>query len=249
MGGRAAATLALALVAAGVLSACESTQDKSARLERDGAGKADVSAVARGARNADVQVLRTTVLADAKGGRAIVVALRDTGPSQAAVPLQIVAKDAKGAPVYKNDLEGLQTSLQQMAFLARGRTAYWVHDQVIAPAKPASVDVHVAASKAPRPRSVPDVRLRGVHLTHDDSGLLVKGVVQNRSAVPQRNMPIYAVATKGGRVVAAGRALIERLDPEPQKKPTVFRIYFIGDPSGAALDVRAIPSTFPGASS
>lgn len=249
MRARAVEAAALSLVAVAVLSACESTQSKSARLEQDGAGKAQLSTVARGAANPDVKVLDTTILANRDGGRAVVVELQDTGRAQAAVPIQIVAKDAKGAPLYKNDLEGLQPSLQQMAYLAGGRSAYWVHDQVTAAERPASVDVHVAEPKAARPRKVPDIRLTGVHLTTDVSGVLVKGVVENHSTTVQRNLPIYAVARKGGKIVAAGRALIERLDPEPQRKPTVFRIFFIGDPKGASLDVRAVPSTFPGASS
>lgn len=248
MRAQAAQAVALSVVAATVLSACESTQSKSARLEKDGAGKAQLQTVAKGAENPDVKVVGTTILANRDGGRAVVVELQDTGGAQTAVPIQIDAKDAKGATLYKNDLAGLQPSLQQMAYLARGRTAYWVHDQVTAAERPASVDVRVAEPKDDRaPGTVPDIRLKQVHLTDDVSGLLVKGVVENHSKTVQRNMPIYAVARKGGKVVAAGRALIERLDPEPQKKPTVFRIFFIGDPKGASLDVRAVPSTFPGA--
>jgi hypothetical protein len=88
-----------------------------------------------------------------------------------------------------------------------------------------------------------------VKLENDADGLYAIGVVKNLSKISQANMPIYAVARSGGKIVAAGRALIEKLDPEPQKKPTVFRIFFVGNPKGAQLDVRAYPSTFTGASS
>ena len=42
--------------------------------------------------------------------------------------------------------------------------------------------------------------------------------------------------------MAAGRALVEKLAPEPQKKPTRFSIFFIGDPKGGTLDVRPVPT-------
>jgi hypothetical protein len=248
MPARATPALLLAALAALTLSACESTQSKSRRLETTGAGKAQLTTISAGAANPDVEVLGTTILHNRDGGRAVVVELDDEGGDQAAVPIQIVAKDAKGKPLYKNDLHGLQTSLQQMAYLRRSRRTFWVHDQVTATDVPRSVDVEVGKAKAPAPAAVPEIALRRVHLAHDQtSGTVLTGVVQNRSKVSQRNLPIYAVARRGGRIVAAGRAIIEKLDPEPQKKPTVFRIYMIGDPKGAQLDVRPVPTTFTGA--
>lgn len=246
---RLAPLAAAALLAGGGLSACESTQTKSARLAKDAKGQADLKTITAGAANPDVKVVDTTILHNRDGGRAVVVELQDTGRDQAAVPVQIDALDAKGTSVYKNDLQGLQTSLQQMAYLAGGRRAFWVHDQVTAVDVPKKVRVDIGKATAPAPAAVPRIELEDVHFDQDlTSGLVLTGVVRNRSKIAQKNMPIYAVARQGGRVVAAGRAIIERSDPEPQKKPTVFRIYFIGNPKGARLDVRPVPTTFTGAS-
>ncbi len=240
---------ALLVVAALAVTGCESTQTKSARLEKEGAGKAQVGTVKAGVANPDVKVADTTILSGKDGAHAVVLTLDDRGAPQAAVPIQIVAKDAKGAQLYKNDLQGLQPSLQQMAFLSKGEKAYWVHDQVLASTDPKTVDTTVGVSKAPKPADVPKVEIRDTKLDTDPaSGTFATGTVHNLSKVPQVNLPIYAVALKRGKVVAAGRAIIDRLNPEPQKKPVIFRIFFVGDPKGAELDVRAVPSTFtPGA--
>jgi len=59
-------------------------------------------------------------------------------------------------------------------------------------------------------------------------------------------MPIYAVAKRGRRIVAAGRAIIEKLDPDPQPKPTVFRIFFVGNLTGARIEAHAYPTVLEG---
>ena len=238
---------ATALVAAAaallLLPACESSQTKSARLKKQGAEAAQLTTVSAGAKNADVDVVSTTVLTAANTS-AVVVGLRNSGPAdQIAVPVQIQAKDAKGKVVYKNDLDGLQPALQQMAVVRRGATQFWINDQVTASAPPKTASVDVGAAKGKPAGALPKITLSRVRTQSDDvSGSFVSGIVRNESAQAQLNMPIYGVFRRGTRVVAAGRALIERLAPEPQKKPTVFRIFFIGDPKGGKLSLQAEPT-------
>ena len=59
---------------------------------------------------------------------------------------------------------------------------------------------------------------------------------------------MFGVAIRGGKVVAAGRAIVEKLDPAPTKKPVRFKIYFIGDPKGAALKLTTAPTVLKEAS-
>ncbi len=226
---------------------CESSQTKSARLERLGAKAAKTSRVSAGAANPDVKVTGTQVLHSA-GATAAVVGLRNTGPAaQAAVPVQIQVKDAHGKALYKNDLEGLQVALQHMAYLGKGEKAFWVHDQVVGADRGRSVTVAVGkpSARAPATRA-PRIKLVGAHLTRDSTGRFLTGRVRNASKVTQRNMPIYAVAKRGRRIVAAGRAIIEKLDPDPQPKPTVFRIFFVGNLTGARIEAHAYPTVLEG---
>lgn len=246
MSGRPAHAVALAGLLAAALAGCESTQAQSARLAKQGAEAAVVGTVSAGARNPDVRVGRTTLLRSALG-TAAVVELTNTGPAdQAAVPIQLDVEDAKGASVYKNDTDGLQPSLQQLALLRRGRPVFWVNDQVTAAAPARKASVTVGRARGPAPADVPEIRLVGTRMDEDESGPLATGIVENRSRVTQRDMPIYGVVRRGGKVVAAGRALVEKLPPGPRKKPVRFSIFFIGDPSRGTLDVRAVPTVLTG---
>jgi hypothetical protein len=241
--------LLLAPVVVLAFAGCESSQTKSARLATDGAGKAALSKVSAGAANPDVRVGETKVLAT-DAGTAAVVELRNTGAkAQAAIPVQIDVQDAKGASLFKNDVAGLQPALQQMAYLAAGQDVYWVNDQIVAAQRPKKVVVAVGKPKSPAATAAPRIALEGVKLDHDSTGVYASGIVRNTSKLTQINLPIFGVALKGGKVVAAGRSLIEKLAPEPQKKPTRFRMFFIGDPRGADLRLTVAPTVLQEGSS
>jgi hypothetical protein len=244
---RLGAIAGCALVAVGA-AGCESSQDKSAQLAKSGAGKASTSLVKAGAANTDVVVGQTAVLRGAGGASAAVVVLRNRGPrAQAGIPVQIEVTGAGRKVVYKNDLAGLQIALQQLAYLAPGEQVAWVNDQVTASATPKAVQAQVSRPTGGTPAGKPPkVVLVGTRLEHDSTGVYLTGTVRNESKVAQTNLPIYAVARRGSRIVAAGRAIIERLEPEPQSKPTIFRIFFVGDPKGATLDVQPVPTVLEG---
>ena len=65
------------------------------------------------------------------------------------------------------------------------------------------------------------------------------GFAANRSKVEQRKLVIFAVARKGGRVVAAGRAQINRVKPRKRTRYTIF----IGNPRGARISPEAPPTS------
>lgn len=239
---RLAATGCIAAVAALSLSACESTQTKSARLEKTGKNQAKLTTVSAGAANTKVKILGTTVL-HSKTGNAAVVQIQNTGPAaEIDVPLGIQVKGTDGKVIYKNDIAGLQPALQSMAYLDKGQTAYWVNDQVLAVDPPKSVDATVSKEKSDFAGTPPKITLAKPVIDVDETGPYATGEVKNESDLPQINLPIFAVALKGGKVVAAGRAIIERLDPAPTKKPVNFKIYFIGNPRGAELQLTAAPT-------
>lgn len=242
MSARRPLIVAAAAVAAVGLSACESSQTKSARLEKTGKAEAKTSVVKAGAANAVVKVLSTAVL-HSDLGSAAVVELENTGPdAEVRVPLLIDVKDAKGASAYKNDIDGLQPALQQMAFLGKGQKAYWVNDQVLGAAIPKSVDVQVGKEQSTFAATPPKITLGPARLDSDSTGSYATGEIRNESKILQTNVPIFGVALKGGKVVAAGRALIEKLPPAPTKKPITFKIFFIGDAKGAQLEFTTVPT-------
>lgn len=234
----------LALAAAAGLAGCESTQDKARRRQAESAralqGREGLKITAV---NRDVAVLGKTILSD-KNGTAVVVELENRGRDQADVPIAIRLADAKGKKVFANDAPGLEPALVSIPLLQRGKDAYWVHNQVLPAGTPEKLDVRVGRARpAAVPAEPPHITLSEITLDRDQDGAFVTGVVHNRSTVIQKRLTIFAVAKKGDRVVAAGRAVVDKLPAGPQdpKKPTRFTVYFIGNPAGATLDFTVPP--------
>ena len=65
--------------------------------------------------------------------------------------------------------------------------------------------------------------------------------VTNASTIPQYDLPVYVVAVRGGRDVAAGRATVPHLGTHGT---TTLSVSVLGSPRGATLDVIATPTIF-----
>jgi hypothetical protein len=68
----------------------------------------------------------------------------------------------------------------------------------------------------------------------------VIGTVTNKSQIDQAKLVLFAVARRGGQVVAAGRGLIKKA--KAGAKPAPYVIFFIGDPAGADVSIEAPPT-------
>jgi hypothetical protein len=224
-----------------LFSACESTQQKSERLGRAGKG---TSLAAKGLvvsrQSTDVKVIETDALQDSNG-TAAVVALRNTSKrALAEVPIAIDVRDAGGKSLFRNDAPGLEPTLVKAPLLRPGERFLWVNDQVSASTKPHSLKVKVGETATPSPAHVPRIELTAPRLEHDSvSGSEAIGMVANHSRVEQRKLVVFAVARRAGKVVAAGRAQINRLQPGKRAR---FHVFFIGNPSGARITVAAPPT-------
>jgi hypothetical protein len=228
-----------ASLATALFAGCESTQSKSARLEKNSVGVAKEGGLVVRKSNPDVRVLWTQALQD-QNGTAVVVAMKNTGSRAfARLPVAIDVKGAKGKSLFKNDAPGLQTSLTEAPLVRPRGTLLWVNDQVTAAEPPQIVKARVGLSKR-RLANPPRISIAGIHLREDPvDGLEAVGRVTNHSPVEQRKLVIYGVARKGRTVVAAGRALVSRLKP---KKPARFQLFFIGNPRKGRLTVTAPPT-------
>ncbi len=247
------ATTLLTVVALGALaltlSACESTESESARLGREGAKLiASAGTLGTGGANPDVRVGQVALVQGA-GRTAAAVQLTNTGPgAQLDVPVLIDVRSPQGASVYRNDIEGLEPSLQQMALLPAHTSGWWVDDQVLASGTPSSVNVRVGAAKvsAGKAASVAStgVQVSGVTLgSQEFVGPYLQATAINHSGAAQHNMPIFAVALRGARVVAAGRALVPSLAASGAGSQASFRLYLVGSTAGARIELTPAPTT------
>jgi hypothetical protein len=233
-------SVALAGVAL-VVGGCESTQDKSARIAAELGPVQQEEGLKITKRSKDVEVASTTLLSDANGS-AVVVRLRSRSDEDlVGVPIAIDVLDAKGKSVYRNDIPGIEPALAAVPFIAAGGEAEWVHDQILATGKPAKVEVTVGEGGEPFTGEQPRIAVSEPRLEGDPySGVLAGGEVENESGEDLERLLLYAVATKGGEIVAAGRGAIEPFKAKP--KPFPYNIYFIGDPTGAEIEITQFPS-------
>jgi hypothetical protein len=236
---------ATALVAAGVaclaMSSCESTQDKSARLAKQGSKPFQEKGLHVTRESSTVKVGKTWVLSDANGSAAVVELKNDSKRTLAGVPVAIDVLDAHGHSVFKNDAAGIEPSLTSVSVLQPGQDMDWVNDQVAPAGTPEKVKAQVGVDKGRAPAKLPRIGLTSAKLEVDPtSGVNAAGYVKNDSAVEQRKLVIFCVARKGNRVVAAGRAGVPRLKAGKRAR---FHVYFIGNPRGAQLVLSAPPTT------
>jgi hypothetical protein len=224
------------------LMGCESTQDKAKKVQAANAPAVQADSVEFdvGKPSKDVKAGKSTLLHD-QYGDAVVVELRNTGKQAAVnVPILVDVLDASGKSVFKNDQPGLDPTLNHVALIEPGETFDWVNDQIQASGKPASVKVTVGESNGEVPKQLPEIDLGAPKVETDVSGIKAAGPITNKSKLDQQQLVVFGVARQGGRVVAAGRALIKTLKAS---KPAHYNIFFIGDPKGAETKVAAPPTT------
>ncbi|HET6448600.1 MAG TPA: hypothetical protein VFG31_05770, partial [Conexibacter sp.] len=110
----------LLLGLAPLLSGCESTQAKSARLAREGSRQlaAERGLVVR-TQNADVRAVATSVVQD-ENGTAVVVVLRNRAARPVGrVPIAIDVRGSGRRSLYRNDTPGLDPSLVEATGVPR----------------------------------------------------------------------------------------------------------------------------------
>jgi hypothetical protein len=240
---RAAAALAAAATIAIGVSGCETTQELSARIGRKLGHQSAIAGTTKlGAANRAVRVSATALLS-AGGETAVAVELTNSGAqTQTDFPILLDVLDARGRSVYRNDTNGIEPALQQLALLPAHATAWWVDNDLLASGGvPATVTVAVGASTASAPASVPAIATKDVSASDTFPGPHVSVTVENRSAVAQSELPVYAVALRAGRVVGAGRGVVAALAAGASAQVLVP---IVGTVSGSTISLT-IPPTGP----
>jgi len=90
--------------------------------------------------------------------------------------------------------------------------------------------------------ALPRVRVSGLRPSEEGTGgAAVAGTVTNSSAIAQRKLVVFATARRGGRVVAAGRAVVPKLAAHASAP---FQAFLIGDARAAKLAASVPATTF-----
>jgi hypothetical protein len=233
------------LVAALALTGCETTAEKSARLERAAkraaaGGQAAAQAPSVTRPSAYVKVLSATLVHGSEGAAAAVTLRNDSPRPLEKLPILITLKDAHGHVVFQNNAGGAEEALTYVPSLAPRGELTWVDDQVPAKSEASSVSALVGEGSAAG-ASLPPVSVSGVQASEEASGAGASGTVTNHSGTAQLHLVVFVVARRGAAVVGAGRAVL----PDLAAGASVpFHAFFIGNPQGAQLKASAPPNTF-----
>lgn len=231
----------LVAIGGGLFAACQSTQDKSRRLAAQGGSLAAEKGVSVRRSSSNVKLLSTDVIEDPNGTAAVVRMRNVSKRSLWQLPIAIDVRGPGGKSVFRNDQPGVEPTLAHVPLIRPGETFTWIDDQIAPAGKAKRVTARVGNGATISSAKIPRIVLSGVRLEDDPvSGIAAVGFAANRSKIEQRKLVVFAVARRGGRVVAAGRAQIPKVKPGKRAK---FQAFFIGNPRGARLEVSAPPAT------
>jgi hypothetical protein len=228
------------------ITGCESNQERSAKLEKAAKQREGEAAQRRQlAQRAltithesnKVKVTATAIVRGSEAAAAVITLRNVSGTALRDIPIQITVRDAQGASVYTNAIPGLSPTLLSAALLPAHGVITWIDDQVQATGTPVSVSAKIGEG-TPVTGAIPKLSVEGAHLSETQA----EGNLLNHSSVSQQELVIYGVARRGGKIVAAGRALLP-VDSAGTSSP--FQLFFVGNPSGAQLEITA-PATTAG---
>jgi hypothetical protein len=237
---------ALVVVGCGALavtaSACESTESESAKIAREGGpAAAGPSALKLGAANRGVRASDVTLLSGS-GRTAVAVKLTTSSHrAQLNVPLLVNVTGAGGKVLYTNGTGGVEAALQRIALLRPHESTWWVDDQVLVAQKASAVKVRVGTGTSPRSTTTPVLTARTKQVGEQLGLSTLSGELVNGSSKAQAKATVFAVALRGGKVVAAGRAVVESL-PGHRGASAPFQIFLVGNPAGAKFELTAEPA-------
>ncbi len=238
---------ALVVAGCGVLtvtvSACESTEQESAKIGKQEQANASAGTLKLGASNHSVRVSDVTLVS--AGGRMAVAARLTSSSSatQGSLPVLVNVTGKGGKILYTNGTAGLEASLQHLGLLKAHQSAWWVDDQVLISSSEhkTTAKLQVGSGSKVSGSSSGSIATTGVHAATQGGTSVLSGRLVNHSTRAQGKVLVYAVALKGGRVVAAGRSVVASL-PAHQGASAPFQAFLVGNPAGAKIELSAVPA-------
>jgi hypothetical protein len=171
-------------------------------------------------------------------GAAVVVTVRNTSArAQANAPIAITVQRAGGSSLYTNAEGGLARSLTSLPLVPAHGEVTWVDDQVQLSSAPSGIAVKLGEGTPVGGKAPPALGVSSQPpVSEPGGGEAVSGRVVNRTSGEQRELVVFAVARRGGRVVGAGRAVLTSL---AAGATSPFQIFVTGSAKGAQVQLSA----------
>jgi hypothetical protein len=192
-------------------------------------------------RSRDVRVRNVTLLRGS-GGTAVVVALSNgsaTSLTDLPISVGVVSRNHR---IYLNRRGGLEYFQNHVAAIGARARVSWVFTSSRRLPRGARPFARVGAPAPPavsHATGLPGIVASPLPGTFTGRGVRVS--LRNSSQIPQYGLPVYALARRGSRYVAAGRATVTHLGT---KAATTVELKLIGSARGASLQSEALPTIF-----
>jgi hypothetical protein len=239
---RVSAAFAATAPVAVLLTGCVSTQTVASR-----ARLVDARIIASQSRTEVTQAnptvsVRAPVVIRYPTGVAIVVALRNNSARQLTdLPISVGVHTRSGRTTYLNSSTSLDYFESHIAAIGPDASTAWVFTTGVVPRGQAFATVGVPQLHPILGRSLPSVTV-SVRATRAVAGaVILKLSVLNRSAIPQYDLPVYAIALRNGREVAAGRLVVAHIGT---RGTTTSALTLLGSSRYGSLRLIASPTIF-----
>ena len=219
------------------LAACESSQDKSARKAALAAKQLKIQEKGMVIAKVDsrIKIVSITPLRGTDRN-AVVVTVKSTAKTPLVdVPIALYSYDKGKKAFYTNTTAGTDATLTQIPIIRPGQTFEWVDDQVTG-GFPRRSTARIGFGKTYKSVPADPTLSKEVFFADPVSGVALRGRATNRSSFEQNRLIVFSVSRQGGRIIAAGRSVIEKLPAKGKGKPQGFAVYYVGaDPRKGKL--------------
>lgn len=211
---RISAAFAATAPVAVLLTGCVSTQTVAARARLVDARIIASQSATKVTRANPAVTVGTPVVIHDQAATAIVVTVRnDSARVLTDLPISVGVRTHSGRANYLNSPANLGYFETHIASIGSGATTTWVFitGGRIPPGR-VFATVGLAELHPSLRRSLPSITV-SLRATQPERGeqVTLKVSILNRSAIPQYSLPIYAVALRGDREVAAGRTTLTHI--------------------------------------
>jgi hypothetical protein len=229
---------------AGLLSGCVTTQQVASRAQLvDARIRASQAPLRDTGRNPEVRVAGLS-LVRARQGTAIVAELRNVSTHALTdLPVLVGVTTRAGRKLSLNRAANTDYFDTHVAAIAAGETVTWVFTSQRRLATAGAPFADVGPSQLPQPEvgDLPQLDVKPATGAPGTAAQTLSLSVANLSGVPQYGLPVYAVATRRGRVLGAGRATVAHLGTHGVGR---VRLALLGSQAGAAVRLSALPTIF-----
>jgi hypothetical protein len=239
---RVSAAFAATAPVAVLLTGCVSTQTVASRARLvDARIIASQKATEVTQANPSVSVEAPVVIRSFSGAAIIVAVHNDSARQLTDLPISVGVRTASGRTTYLNRSTTLDYFASHIAALGPDASTEWVFTTDTIPRGRPFAAVGVSQLHPTLGRSLPSVAVSLRRALLDTGGVILEVSVRNRSAIPQYDLPVYAVALRNGRAVAAGRGSVTHIGT---RGTTTSTVAIVGSSHYDSLRLIASPTIF-----